>query len=179
MKKAVNVGIATGIILSIIFIAGSLLRKSIPQAAFENRGVYLLFLGGLVAIVFWISMRYYSRSENVKWGRLNLTGLVASFIGAVIFSAAGFLYTRYIDPSYLSGMMANTQKNWLSQSALAGYVGKADLPFLHSPSMYAWNNFQDVLVGLITIALLTATIYYFRNKNKAPQHPHDNHELIF
>ena len=179
MKKAVNVGIATGIILSLIFIAGSLLRKTIPQAAFENRGVYLLFLGGLVSVVFWIAMRYYSRSENVKWGRLNLTAIVASFIGAIIFSTAGFLYMRFIDPGYLSGMMNNTRENWLSQTALPGYVGGTDLNFLRSPSTYAWNNFQDMLVALMGIALLTATIYYLRNKNKTPQHPHDNHELIF
>ena len=177
MKKAVNVGIATGIIISIIFIAGSLIRKAIPQVAFENRGVYLLVLGGLVALVFWMAMRYYSRSENVKWGRLNLTGLVASFIAAIIFSTAGFFYTRYIDPNYLSGMVDNSHKNLLSQSALAGFVGKAS--FLSSPTTYAWNNFQDMLVGLIVIALITATVFYMRNKDKTPEHPHDNHGLIF
>ena len=85
MKKAVNVGIATGIIISIIFIAGSLIRKAIPQAAFENRGVYLLVLGGLVALVFWMAMRYYSRSENhdvslfhVKVGSLELNEFTGS-----------------------------------------------------------------------------------------------------
>jgi len=177
MKKAVNVGIATGIIISIIFIAGSLIRKAIPQAAFENRGVYLLVLGGLVALVFWMAMRYYSRSENVKWGRLNLTGLIASFIAAIIFSTAGFLYTRYIDPNYLSGMVENSRTNWLSQSALAGFVGKTS--WFATPTTYAWNNFQDMLVGLIGIALITATVFYMRNKNKTPQHPHDHHGLLF
>src|SRR5678815_2557593 len=122
MKKAVKVGIASGMIISIIFIAGSLIRKSIPQVSFENRGVYLFVLGSLVALVFWMSMRYYSRSGNVKWGKLNLTGIVASFIAAITFSTAGFFYTRYVDPEYLSGMVDNSHKNWLSPSALAGYV---------------------------------------------------------
>jgi len=178
MKKAIKVGIASGIIISIIFIAGSLIRKSNPQVAFENRGVYLFVLCGLVALVFWMSMRYYSRSGNVKWGKLNLTGIVASFIAAIIFSTAGFFYTRYVDPAYLSGMVENTQKNWLSQNVLAGYVGR-DLAFLNSPSTLAWNNFQDMLVGLVIIALITATIFYIRNKNKLPEHPHDHHGLIF
>ncbi|HSB94351.1 MAG TPA: DUF4199 domain-containing protein [Flavitalea sp.] len=177
MKKAVNVGIATGIIISIIFIAGSLIRRAIPQAAFENRGVYFLVLGGLVALVFWMAMRYYSRSENVKWGRLNITGFVASFIAAIIFSAAGFMYTRYIDPGYLSGTVYKAHQNWLSQSALAGFVGRTS--WIVSPSTYAWNNFQDMLVGLIGIALVTATVFYMRNKNKVPQHPHDHHGLLF
>jgi hypothetical protein len=179
MKKAIKVGIASGIIISIIFIAGSLIRKSIPQIAFENRGVYLLVLCGLVALVFWMSMRYYSRSGNVKWGKLNLTGIIASFIAAITFSTAGFFYTRYVDPEYLSGIVDNSHKNWLSPSAVAGFVGKPDLAFLKTPSTLAWNNFQDMLIGLVGIALITATIFYILNKNKLPQHPHDHHGLIF
>ena len=178
MKKAVKVGIASGIIISIIFIAGSLIRKSIPQVSFENRGVYLFVIVGLVALVFWTSMRYYSRSGNVKWGKLNLTGMIASFIAAITFSTAGFFYTRYVDPGYLSGMVDNSQKNWLSPSAFAGYVGNADLAFLSSPTSLAWNNFQDMLIGLVGIALITATVFYVLNKNKLPEH-HDHHGLIF
>lgn len=179
MKKAINVGIASGIIISILFIASSLIRKWVPRLAFENRGVYLLFMACLVAVVFWMSMRYYSRSQGVRWGSLNLTGLIASFFAAIIFSTAGFLYTRFIDPNYLLGMVDRTEKNWLSHNALAGYAGNAELPFFQSPSIYAWNNFQELLFGLLAIALVTCTIFYVTNKNKTPDHPHDSHELIF
>ena len=75
--------------------------------------------------------------------------------------------------------MDHSQKNWLSHNALSGYIGKGELRFFQSPTTFAWNNFQDMLVALIVLALITATVYYLRNRNREPQGMKDNHELIF
>ncbi len=179
MKKAMTVGLATGIILSLIFIGAGMVRHWIPVTTAGTQWVFLGIFIALIMATFWISMSYYCRSCSSRWGTINLTGFVASFIAAFIFSTAAYLYTEYVDPSYLSLLMQQDSTNYVASDLTASAIsGESKWNWLNSPYNFAMSNFKDAMAMLLVVGLIIGSVLHFRYKNRKEEH-FDNHELIF
>lgn len=179
MKKAMTVGLATGIILSLIFIGAGLVRHWIPVTTAGTQWVFLGIFIFLIMATFWVSMSYYSRSVSAKWGKINLTGFVASFIAAFIFSTAAYLYTEHLDPSYLSLMMKQDQKSFVaSDLTVSAISGDNKWSWLNSPYNFALSNFKDSMAILLVVGLFIGSMLHLRYKNRK-EDDFKNHELIF
>lgn len=181
MRKALTIGIASGIIISIILLGGMYLKQSLPAGnlAVELSFVFVLF--ALIATTLWVSMNRYSRSAAIQWGSLNFTGLIASLVAALLISIAGFFYTTYIHPGYLSELMDLSQQSWkeneFSASSIAAQVHWS---WFDTPLDFALYNFQSIVVVLFVLTILIATLYYVLNRNRISGHDNaNNHELIF
>ncbi len=176
MKRAMTIGLATGVILSLIFIGAGLLRHSVPDTTIAQQ----LFFYGLFLLmtfsVFWISLNYFTRSTSARWGILNVCGLTSSVVAAVIFSVTTYFYTQYIDTTYLPQLMQQAQQNYSSASVFK----QGEWTWFKSPYNFALSNFQTSIVLLGIISLLTSSVYYLMNRNR-PDEPvhHRNHELIY
>ncbi|MEO8582216.1 MAG: hypothetical protein ABI415_00395 [Flavitalea sp.] len=85
MRKAALTGFFTGIIISVILIGATYLRKYIPGTVTANL-VFRLFFFGSIVCVLWLSLNYYSRKSAVKWMTLGITGIMSSIIAAILVS---------------------------------------------------------------------------------------------
>jgi hypothetical protein len=181
MRKALNTGLATGIILSLIIIGAGYIQKMLPVASAGNQFVFLALFVGIIALTFWMAMSYYSKSSTVRWGSLNLTGIIASVIATLIVGTAGFLYTRYIDPSYLDTLMDNSQQNWNRLNYEASAIAtQGEWEWFKNPWNFAVYHSQVTIVVLSVVALIITSVYYIRHRKRTPDHESsNNHELIF
>ena len=175
MKKAINTAVATGIILSLIFIGGSFVKQILPIDSKMDQIVFAVLFFGVIVLTLWIAMNNYSRSKVVRWGSLNLTGIIASLIAAVIFSITAFLYARYIQPGYLSELTSGSKSVAAEEYALS--VSGQGWNWLKTPLHFAWYNFQEAITVLFIITIVIGSVYYILHRNRVPDER--NHELIF
>lgn len=175
MRKAINTGIITGLILTIILILGTLCRIVFPADTVGANLTFTLIFVFAITVTLWLAMIRYNRSVTASWTNLSLVAIITSVTTAVVFSTASFIYTRYISPGYLSYLMEQSQQNWLQRSYSQG-----EWTWYKTPWNFAFNNLQVMMVVLFVISLFIAFVYYSKNRNKTPLHEdHNNHELIF
>ena len=179
MRKAVNTGIITGLILTVILILGTLCRLLIPaNTTFANLTFTIIFISA-ITITLWIAMGRYSRSTIPSWGSLILVSTITSFTTAVLFSTASFIYTRFFDAGALADVLVPSKENWPDRNYASQSLGLAG-DWYKAPWNFAFNNLQLMLIALFVISLCIAFVFYSRNRNKLPLHEnHNNHELIF
>ena len=181
MRKAINTGIITGLILTVVLSLGILCRILIPA---DTRGANLTFtiiFITAITITLWISMERYTRSGSPTWTSLSLISIITTISTAFLFSTASFIFTRYFPSRYLSDLMEASKQNWLERGYSAQSIaGQGEWTWYKTPWNFAFNNLQVMLVVLFVISLCIAVIYYTKNRNKVAQHEnHNNHELIF
>jgi magnesium-transporting ATPase (P-type) len=181
MRKAINTGIITGLILSIILILGTMCRILLPADTTGANLTFSIIFVSAIAIVLWIAMEKYCRSNSPSWSNLSVLSIITSITTAVLFSTASFIYTRYFSSGYLSDLMEQSKQNWLDRNYSAQSIAtQGEWTWYKTPWNFAFNNLQVMLVVLFVISLFIAFVYYSKNRNKVPQHEsHDNHELIF
>ena len=181
MRKAINTGIITGLILTIILIMGTICRILLPSDTAGANFTFTLMFVSAITITLWIAMSRYSRSLAASWSSLSLVAVITSITTAVLFSTASFIYTRYFSTGYLSDLMAQSKDNWLQRNYSAQTItSQGEWTWFKTPWNFAFNNLQLMLVVLFVISLCIAFVYYSKNRNKIPLHEdHDNHELIF
>lgn len=181
MRKAFNIGIATGFILSLVLIGSMYVKQLFPSGNFVFELVFLLALFAIIAVTLWVSMNYYCRSSAVQWGSLNFTCLIACVMAAVIVSAAGFFYTTYIHPGYLSELLEASQQNWTNRNySPSSIAGQLEWAWFDTPLNFALFNFQGIVIVLCIFALVLTSVYYVRNRNRVNGNDNsNNHELIF
>ena len=180
MKRAMTIGLATGVVLSLLFVGAGLIRDSILLAPFTQQWFYLGIFLVVIFSTLWISMNYFSRANSIQWGILNICGITSAIVAAFIFSVTSYLFTRYIDPGYLSSLQQSNaawEARHLSTSSFTGSPGGNGF---NSPLNFAISNFQTAIFLLGFMSVATSTIYYWRRKNRStePVH-HRNHELIY
>ena len=180
MRKAVNTGIITGLILTVILILGTLCRLLLPADTTVANLTFTIIFISAITITLWIAMGRYSRSTIPSWGSLILVSTITSFTTAVLFSTASFLYTRFFDTHYLADLLARSKENWAERTYTSQSMALGDWNWYKAPWNFAFNNLQLMLIALFVISLCIAFVYYSRNRNKVPLHEnHNNHELIF
>jgi hypothetical protein len=134
MRKAIFTGLFTGLIISVILIGGTYLRRFLPHTFTANLMFFIFFFGSIVTVL-WLSLNFYCKSSTVKWMSLGTTGVVASLIAALLVSLHGFLYSRFSDPAYLDEIMQVSKAKW--QSTNAAETG----PGFNPPSILPYTIF--------------------------------------
>ena len=181
MRKAINTGIITGFILTIILIVGTMCRILLPADTFVANLTFIVIFVFAIATALWMAMERYSRSAVASWSTLNLVSIVTSITTAVLFSTASIMYTRFFAPGYLSGLMEQSKQNWVQRNYSAQNISvQGEWTWDKTSWNFAFNNLQVMLVVLFVISLLIAFVYYSKYRNRVPLHEnHNNHELIF
>lgn len=184
MRKAINTGIVTGLILTIILILGTLCRIFKPADTTGANLIFTVIFVAAITIVLWVAMDRFSRSGSPTRRSLSLLAIITSVTTAVLFSGVSLILrsTKVIPARYLSGLMpADAEPSWLDQTYSAqGVSGPAEATWFRTPWNFAFNNLQLMLVALFVISLCIAFLYYSKNRHKADLHEnHNNHELIF
>lgn len=181
MRKAINTGIVTGLILTLILILGTMCRILLPADTVGANLTFTVIFVFAIAITLWIAMSRYNRSLTASWSSLSVVAIITSFTSAVLFSTASFIYTRYFSQGYLSYLMEKSSQSWLQRNYSSPTISSlGDWAWYKTPWNFAFNNLQVMLGVLFIISLIIAYLYYSRNRNKAPLHEnHNNHELIF
>lgn len=181
MRKAINTGITTGLILTIILILGTMCRILLPADTTIANLTFTIIFVSAITIVLWIAMERYSRSSSPAWSNLTVISIITSITTAVLFSTASFIYTRFFSSGYLSDLMVQTKQNWLQRNYSAESIaGQGEWTWYKTPWNFAFNNLQVMLVVLFVISMFIAVVYYTKNRNKLSLHEgHNNHELIF
>lgn len=181
MKRATTVGLATGVILSLLFIGAGLLRNSLTFTSLTQQWFFLGVFVILVVATLWVANNYLCKSGTAQLGAMSVCGISSTLLAAFIFSVVSYIYTQYIDSSYLPNLAAQTQAsgaaNNYSQAAMAG---EFDWQWFKSPYNFALSNFRAAIVLLGLISIATSSVYYLKHKNR-PEEPvhHRNHELIY
>src|SRR3990170_4176980 len=116
MRKAINTGIITGLILTVILILGTLCRIYKPADTTVANLTFTIIFVSTIAITLWIAMEQYSKSTSPNWSSLSLISIITSLTTAVLFSTASFIYTRYFSSVFLSDLMEKASQNWLQRS---------------------------------------------------------------
>lgn len=181
MRKAINTGIVTGLILTIVLILGTICRIVLPANTTGANLTFTLIFMAVITITLWIAMTRYSRSLAATWSNLSLVAVIASFTTAILFSTASLIYTRNFSQGYLSHLMEKSRQKWLQDSySNQSLSSLGEWTWYKTPWNFAFNNLQVMLVVLFVISLFIAFVYYSKNRNKVPLHEnHNNHELIF
>jgi RsiW-degrading membrane proteinase PrsW (M82 family) len=181
MRKAINTGIVTGLILTIVLVLGTLCRILLPADTFGANLTFTIIFISVITASLWIAMTRYSRSLAANWTNLSVVAVVTSVTTAVLFSTASFIYTRYFPTRYLSELMVQSKQNWLQRDySTQSLTPQGEWTWIKTPWNFAFNNLQVMLVVLFVISLFIAFVYYSKNRNKIPLHEdHNNHELIF
>lgn len=181
MRKAISTGIIAGLILTIILVLGTMCRILLPADTTGANLTFTIIFIAAITMVLWISMERYSRSMSPTWGSLGMVSIITSVTTAVLFSSAGFIYTRFFSTGYLSDLMEQSKQNWLERGYSAQNISiQGEWTWYKTPWNFAFNNLQVMLVALFVISIFIAFVYYTKNRNKIPQHAsHNNHELIF
>jgi hypothetical protein len=181
MRKAINTGIITGLVLTFVLISGTFCRIVFPADTVGANLTFTLIFVFAITITLWFAMTRYSRSIAASWSNLSLVAIVTSITTAVLFSTASFIYTRFISPGYLSYLMEQSEQNWLQRNYSAESItSQGEWTWYKTPWNFAFNNLQVMLVVLFVISLFIAFVYYSKNRHKTPLHEdHNNHELIF
>lgn len=184
MRKAINTGIVTGLILTIILILGTLCRIFKPANTTLANLIFTVIFVAAITIVLWIAMDRYSRSGSPTRGSLSLVAIITTITTAVLFSGSSLVLrsTKVIPARYLSGLMpADAEPNWLDQTySTQSIAGQSEAAWFRTPWNFAFNNLQLMLLALFVISLCIAFVYYSKNRHKSDLHEnHNNHELIF
>ena len=181
MRKAINTGIITGLILTIILILGTMCRILLPADTTGANLTFTIIFVFAITLTFWVALSRFSRSITPSWSNLSLVAIITSLTTALLFSTASFIYTRFFSTGYLSDLMEQSKQNWLDRSYSAQSLStQGEWTWYKTPWNFAFNNLQVMLVVLFVISLFIAFVYYSKNRNKIPQHEnHNNHELIF
>jgi hypothetical protein len=181
MRKAINTGIITGLILTVILVMGTMCRIVLPADTFGANLTFTIIFVFAITITLWIALTRYSKSIATTWSNLSLVAIITSITTAVLFSTASFIYTRFFSTSYLSDLMEQSRQNWIDRNYSAQTItGQGEWTWYKTPWNFAFNNLQVMLVVLFVISLCIAFVYYSKNRNKVPLHEnHNNHELIF
>lgn len=184
MRKAINTGIVTGLILTVILILGTLCRVFKPSDTTPANLIFTVIFVAAITIVLWIAMDRFSRLGLPSRKSLTFVAVIASVTTAVLFSGASLILrsTKVIPARYLSGLMpADGQPSWLDQTySTQGISGANEATWFRTPWNFAFNNLQLMLLALFVISLCIAFVYYSKNRHKADLHEnHNNHELIF
>jgi len=181
MRKAINTGIITGLILTIILILGTVCRMLLPADTIGANLTFSIIFVFAITISLWIAMERYSRSTTASWSNLSMVSVITSVTTAVFFSTASFIYSRFFSTEYLSGMIEPSNQNFVQRNYSAQNIAaQSELTWYKMPWNFAFNNLQVMLVVLFVVSLFIAFVYFSRNRNKIPLHEnHNNHELIF
>lgn len=176
MRKALITGLVTGLIISVILIGGTYLRRFLPHTFTANTMFFLLFFGSIVTVL-WLSLHHYCKRSELKWMSLGATGVVASIIAALLVSLHGFIYSRFSDPAYLDEIMQVSKQKWQhTNQAAESFIGS----WFQSPMDVALYNFRDLIIMLFVLSLTISFIFYLYNKKRHPnQRQNEDHELIF
>lgn len=178
MRKAITTGLFTGLIISVILIGGTYLRRFLPHTFTANLMFFLLFFGSIVAVL-WLSLNYYCKRSAVKWMSLSATGVIASISAALLVSIHGFMYSRFTGPAYLDEILQVSKQKWQhTNQAAENFIGNWTW---FQTSMYsALYNFRDLIVLLFVISLSISVVYYLFHRKRMPtQREREDHELIF
>ena len=181
MRKAINTGILTGFILSIILMLGTMCRMFLPgHTTIANLTFTIIFIS-VIVIALWVAMGSYSRSVSPSWSNLAFISIITTITTSVLFSTLSFIYSRFFSSRLLSYVAEQSKPNWLEPGYSAQSIAaQGELTWYKIPWNFAFNNLQVMLVVLFVISLFIAFVYYSKNRNKIPQHEsHNNHELIF
>ena len=177
MRKAVITGLFTGLIISVILIGGTYLRRFLPHTFTANLLFLLLFFGSIVTVL-WFSLIHYCKRSAVKWMSLGLTGVMSSIIAALIVSIHGYIYSRFSDPAYVDEIMQLSKQKWqTTNNAAESFMGS--WTWFQSPFNSALYNFRDVIIPLFLLSLLISIIFYLFNRKRLPNQAENDHELIF
>ncbi len=181
MRKAVNIGITTGLILTVILILGTLCRIFRPADTTGANLTFTIIFVSAISAVLWIVMEQYSKSNLPTWTNLTIISIMASVTTALLFSTSSFIYTRFFSSGYLSDLMEKSSQNWIERNySSAGITAQGEWTWYRTPWNFAFNNLQVMLVVLFIISVFVAFLYYTKNRNKLSLHEgHNNHELIF
>ena len=181
MRKAVNIGITTGLIFTTILILGTMCRRFLPADTTGANLTFTIIFISAIAIVLLIVMENYSKANLPTWNKLTVISIVASMTTAILFSTASFVYTRFFSSGYLSDLMKRSRQNWIERNYSSdSLAGEGAWTWYKNPWNFAFNNLQVMLVVLFVISVFIAFLYYTRNRNKLSLHEgHNNHELIF
>jgi hypothetical protein len=174
MRKAINTGIITGLILTIIMILGTMCRILFPATTTIANITFIIIFVSAITMTLWIALSQYSRSAIGSWSNLSLISTITSATTAILFSTASLIYTRYFSTGYLSDLMDPSKQNWFQRNYSTQSLAS------QAPWNFAFNNLQVMLVVLFVISLFITFVYYSVNRNKIPLHEnHHNQELIF
>lgn len=177
MRKAIITGLFTGLIISVILIGGTYLRRFLPHTFTANLLFLTIFFGSIVGVL-WSSLRYYCKRSAVKWMSLGATGVIASIIAALLVSVHGFVYSRFTDPAYLDEIMQVSKQKWQNTNEAAeSFIGS--WTWFQSPLDLALYNFRDLIVLLFLLSLSISFIFYLINRKRVPNDEQNDHELIF
>ena len=181
MRKAINTGIITGLILAIVLILGTLSRMLLLANTGGANLIFTIIFISAIIITMWIAMNRYCRSLAATWSNLSIVAVITSITTAVLFSVASLIYTKYFSTEYLSYLKEQSKANWLNRNySTQSIAGQGEWTLYNTPWNFSFSNLQLMLVVLFGISLFIAFVYYSRNRNKVPLHEsHDNHELIF
>jgi len=176
MRKAVSVGIITGIFLSVVLIAGVYLMTTVQFKSIPVNLMVIPVIVSVATIALLIAMKQYNRNtEHDGWKKYMLTGSIATLTTAAIFSAASYIHTRFIDRGFLSQLMERSRQNLLPQNSSAQGENWFKTPF-----DFALNNFGMMLIVLFIITLLVSSIYHTVRKNRLHKLKYNSHpELIY
>jgi hypothetical protein len=178
MRKAIVTGLFTGLIISVILIGGTYLRRFLPHTFTANLMFFLLFFGSIVTVL-WLSLNHYCRRSEVRWMSLGATGVVASIIAALLVSVHGFMYSRFSDPAYLDEILQVSKQKWQhTNQAAENFIG--NWTWFQVSMNSALYNFRDLIVLLFVLSLSISVIYYLLNRKRSPNESKgEDHELIF
>lgn len=180
MRKAINTGIITGLIITVIMILGTICRIYFPADTTGANLTFTVIFVSAITIVLWLAMERFTKSNSFTRSNLNLIAVVTTITTAVLFSAASFIYTSF-SPKYLSGLMGEAKQNWIERNYSAQSIAsQGEWTWYRTPWNFAFNNLQVMLMVLFVISFCIAFVYYSKNRSRTLQHHgHDNHELIF
>ena len=181
MRKAITTGIMTGIILTIILILGTLCRILFPANTMGANLTFILIFVFAIIMVLWVALKKFNRSTSTNWTQLNAVAVITSVTTALLFGAASFIYTKYVPAGYLSDLMEQSKQKLLGSNYSAQSISpQVELAWYQAPLNFAFNNLQVMLVVLFVLSIITAYVYYSRNRESISQHEsHNNQELIF
>ena len=177
MRKAINTGIITGVVLTFILILGTVCRILRPaDTTLANLTFSVIFVSA-ISIALWIAMDRFSRSNYVGLSHLGVLAIFSTITTSILFSATSFVYSRFSSRSLFDLM----DDGWLKRSYTSqSLADQGTWLWFKTPWNFAFNNLQIMLLVLFVLSIFVAVVYYSKNRRRASQHEgHNNHELIF
>jgi len=176
MRKAIITGLITGVIISLLLIGGTYLRRYLPDTFTANLLFLIVFVGSIVTVL-WLSLNHYCRNSAIKWLSLGATGIIASLIASGLVTMHGFMYSGFYDKAYLTQIMHISKEKWKdTNEAAESIIGG----WFRTPIDSALYNFRDLIVLLMVTSLIISIVFYLFNRKRSPNHnAKEDHELIF
>lgn len=181
MKKAIRIGIITGVLLSFILIALFYLRTAFPpDSNIVNLSFPLLFFA-IVTIALRVAMKRYSKTEKISLKYFILTGFVAGVITSIVVSVASYAHARFIQPDYLSFLVERSRENWTRFNYSLDFIAaQLRWDYFKSPFNFAMNNLMVGIFLFLILSLTVACIYYLAKRSKMQSWQNSrNPELLY